>query len=305
MKKQSLTPEEFDRLVRLEEQRRGIRQNATEFLPANSPHLGETQPQNPAQVENNLAEWGLVADGQITPAGLEALAPYRVRRGIIVAAGMGERLHPLTLTIPKPLVPVHGVPMIETLLQAMEEAEIPEVVVVRGHLWEQFDVLRENFPQIRFMENHLYHQHNNISSLYLVRDLLQNAYIMEGDLVLKNPRLITKYQYCTNYLATPVAKTPEWGFKTRGDLITETWIGGEDLDMFVGISHWSAEDGEKLGAYLEEMYMAQGVNQIFWDEIALQYEKESFAVYVRRCQGADVVEIDHFHELQAMDERYR
>ena len=85
--------------------------------------------------------------------------------------------------------------IIETLLDAIVEAGIPEIVVVRGYLWEQFDSLLHKYPQIRFVYNPLFNESNNISSAYLAKDLLQNAYVCEADLLLSNPRLIRKYEY--------------------------------------------------------------------------------------------------------------
>lgn len=54
-------------------------------------------------------------------------------RAMILAAGKGERMRPLTLTTPKPLIPVAGVPLIEYHLQALARAGITEVVI--NHAW--------------------------------------------------------------------------------------------------------------------------------------------------------------------------
>ena len=147
-----------------------------------------------------LGEMGLIRQTdkkelQITKLGMEALEPYRVKRAVIIAAGFGSRMVPITLNTPKPLVRVHGKMIIETLLDAIVEAGIPEIVVVRGYLWEQFDSLLHKYPQIRFVYNPLFNESNNISSAYLAKDLLQNAYVCEADLLLSNPRLIRKYEY--------------------------------------------------------------------------------------------------------------
>ena len=87
-----------------------------------------------------LTEAGLMAGGKITEAGLEALEPYRVKRAVFLAAGFGSRMVPITFNTPKPLVRVHGVRIIDTLLDAVVAAGIPEIVVVRGYLGEQFDI---------------------------------------------------------------------------------------------------------------------------------------------------------------------
>ena len=54
---------------------------------------------------------------------------------------------------PKPLVRVHGKRIVETLLDAVSAAGIPEIVLVRGYLGEQFEVLKHRYPHIQFLEN--------------------------------------------------------------------------------------------------------------------------------------------------------
>ncbi|MBR3350061.1 MAG: CTP--phosphocholine cytidylyltransferase, partial [Solobacterium sp.] len=51
---------------------------------------------------------GLYDGSSITKAGYQALEPYRVKRAVILAAGFGDRLMPITLNTPKPLIRVNG-----------------------------------------------------------------------------------------------------------------------------------------------------------------------------------------------------
>ena len=70
---------------------------------------------------------------------------------------------------------------------------------MRGYLGEQFEVLKHRYPHIQFLENPLFNEANNISSAWVARGLLQSAYVCEADLLLKNPLLIRKYEYVSNY----------------------------------------------------------------------------------------------------------
>ncbi len=76
-----------------------------------------------------------------------------VEKLILLAAGRGERLRPLTINTPKPLVRVHGIHIIETLLKAARQNGIPSVYIVRGHLGEQFDGLTRDYPNLHFIDN--------------------------------------------------------------------------------------------------------------------------------------------------------
>ena len=159
-----------------------------------------------------FSENGLVCGGVITEAGIQALEPYRVKRAVFMAAGFGSRLVPITLNTPKPLVRVKGKRIIDSLLDAVVSVGIEEIYLVRGYLAEQFDQLLLKYPSIKFIENSVYNETNNISSAYCARHLLANSYVFESDLLLYNPDVITKYQYSSNYLGVPTQVTEDWCF---------------------------------------------------------------------------------------------
>ena len=253
----------------------------------------------------SLTEREYIKDGVVTGEGYKALEPYRVKRAVFLAAGFGSRMVPITLNTPKPLVRVHGKRIIETLLDAVNAAGIEEVVIVRGYLGEQFDQLLYKYPNIKFVENPIYNEANNISSAMCVRYLLQNAYVLEADLVLSNPKLIRKYEYQTNFLGIPVERTDDWYFKTNSkNEIVEQGVGGTDCFQMVGVSYWSAEDGAKLSDDLKEVYEAPGGKERYWEQTALKYKKENYKIAVRECKFDDIVEIDTFGELKEIDKTY-
>ena len=128
------------------------------------------------KVIKELKEKGYINEKAVTAEGINALEPYRVKRAVIIAAGFGSRLVPITLNTPKPLVRVNGVRIIDTILDAIVAAGITEIHIVRGYLAEQFDQLKYKYPMIQFVENPLYNEANNISSAMCVRYLLKNAY---------------------------------------------------------------------------------------------------------------------------------
>ena len=243
--------------------------------------------------------------GKLSRAELQALEPYRVKRAVFIAAGFGSRMVPITINTPKPLIRVKGVRIIDTLLDAVCAAGIEEIVIVRGYLGEQFDQLKYKYPQVKFLENHIYREANNISSLLCARHLLRNSYVIESDLLLYNPKLITKYQYTSNYLAIPVKHTGDWCFETQDKIITKVKIGGENCHQMVGISYWNQTDGAKLADHIELAYSMPGGKDFYWDEVALKYFIDDYRVEARECALSDIIEIDTFHELKTLDESYR
>lgn len=236
--------------------------------------------------------------------GYEWLEPYRVKKAIFMAAGFGSRMVPVTLNTPKPLIQVHGKRMIETLLDAVLDAGITDITIVRGYLGEQFDLLLKKYPMIKFVENPIYNEANNISTAYVVRDMLANAYVLESDLLLYNKELIRKYEYTTNYLGLPVERTDDWCFETKKGFITKVKIGGENVDHMYGISYWTKEDAEKLATDIEKVFKSPGGRERYFEEVALRECASNYKVWVRKIEKGDVIEIDTYNELKQIDSIY-
>lgn len=252
-----------------------------------------------------LTELGFVLKQSITKKGLNALEKYRAKRAIFIAAGFGSRLVPVTLKTPKPLVKVHGKRIIDGLIDACIKADIKEIYVVRGYLANQFDVLKEKYPQIKFINNPVYNEANNVASALCVGNLLENAYVFEADLFITNPDIITKYHYTSDFLAIRMAKTDDWCFETDAKgVITEEKIGGLNTWQMVGISYWNKQEGEQLATDIPAAYYSPGGKELYWEQVPLKIFKDHYKVQVRSCKQSDIVEIDTFKELKAIDKSY-
>lgn len=282
--------QQFDALVALEEAKR----------------TGAAAPKAPAEVVAWLQERGYV-DGKdaITSAGVEALEPYRAKRAVFFAAGFGSRLVPITLNTPKPMIRVRGVRIIQRLIDAVRAAGIEEIYVVRGYLPREFEVLKLENPDIRFIDNPLYDSTNNISSAVVAADVMRDAYVFESDLLLRNPSLITRYQYATNYIGVPVEHTDDWCLTVEDGRATHIAKGGDNCYHLFGISYWTDADGRRLADRLRTVFEREDGKQIFWDDVALNWYPDDFNVQARECTFDDVCEIDTFAELRDIDDSYR
>ena len=252
----------------------------------------------------NFREHGLLRDDSLTADGLKILEPYKVRRAIFIVAGIGERLIPITLNTPKPLVKVHGVRIIDRLIDACLAADIEEIYVVRGYLGEQFDLLLKKNPMLKFVDNPIYNEANNISSAKLVAHLMIRAYVLEGDLLLYNPALIRKYEFASNFLGIEMARSDDWCFDVRDGVIVKQKIGGLNCWQEVGISFWDENSAVHLAEDLPKAFDLPGGRELYWDEIPLKIFADHYRVEIRPCTKADIVEIDTFGELKAIDRAY-
>lgn len=254
---------------------------------------------------NELSKEGFIdKENRITKEGLAWLEKYRVKRAVFLAAGFGSRLVPITLNTPKPLVKVNGKRIIETLLDAVVAAEIPDIIIVTGYLSDQFELLKKKYPMIQIVKNSLYNEANNISSAYCVKDKLENAYVLESDLLLSNPNLIRKYEYNSNFLGIPVEVSDDWCIETKNNIIVKEKIGGQNCHQLVGISYYTKEDGQKLKKDIEEVFHSPGGKEYYWEQVQLCEKKQNYKIYVRECQKEEIVEIDTFNELKQIDKAY-
>ena len=294
---QTLTRKQFDILSILAEEKGTLSQRQ---LGEKSGHsLGTVN-----RVMQELTELQYVTEGEITGAGISALEPYRAKRAIFIAAGFGSRLVPITVNTPKPLVRVHGQRIIDGLIDACLDAGINEIYIVRGYLAEQFDQLLYKYPMIRFLENPVYNEANNISSAMVARYMLSNAYVFEADLLISNPKIITKYHYTSDFLAIKKDRTDDWCFIVKDGVIVEEKVGGLDCWQMVGISYWNEEDGHKLSDDIKMTYEQPGGKERYWEQVPLVFCKKHYKVEVRECQENDIIEIDTFRELKAIDKTY-
>lgn len=252
-----------------------------------------------------LEEAGFVEGGIITQKGIAALEPYRVKRAVFIAAGFGSRLVPITLNTPKSLIRVKGERIIDSMLDAVIKAGIEEIIIVRGYLSEQFDQLLYKYPNIKFIENPAYNETNNISSAMCARFNLSNAYILEADILLRNPYLIKKYQYCSNYCGVKCDSTDDWCLSANKGRVTGVSVGGVNGYRMVGISYWTEKDGKHLSECIEKVYKMPGGKERYWDNVPLTYFIDDFDIHIRECSFDDFVEIDTYNELKALDSVYR
>lgn len=256
------------------------------------------------RVCKTLSENGLIKNGKITDAGLEALEPYRAKRAIFIAAGFGSRLVPITLNTPKPLVRANGKRLIDTMLDACLEAGISEIYIVRGYLAEQFDQLLYKYPMIKFIENPSYNEANNISSAMAARFLMQDAYVLEADLLVSNPKIIRRYNYNSNVLGVWKERTDDWCVTEKDGYVDEERVGGLNCYQMYGVYYLNSSDGSRLAEDIKTAYLSPGGKEMYWEQVANVMFRGKYKIEVVACNAEDIVEIDTFRELKALDKTY-
>ena len=229
----------------------------------------------------------------------------KVSRAIIMCAGLGKRMQPITLDTPKPLVKVNGVPMVETVINGLHEKDIYEIHIVVGYLAEQFAYLAEKYEGIDIISNPLYAECNNISSLYFARNYIGEAIILDGDQIILNSECLkTEYEKSGYSAVWTDDITEEWLMEVEDNTVKAcSRTGGEHGWQLYSISRWTKEDGLKLKKYVEEEFES-GNRQIYWDDVAMFCHFDQFDLGIVPMSKGDILEIDSIEELIAIDSSY-
>ena len=81
-------------------------------------------------------------------------------------------------------------------------------------------------------------------------------------------------------------------------------MGGTDCYQAFGISYWNSEDADKLKSDLKKVYASRGGKENLWEVVPLRLMKKNYHLEIRKCHKSDIIEIDNFIELIAVDQSY-
>jgi len=234
-------------------------------------------------------------------------------KALILAAGMGTRLRPLTDKIPKCLVPVNGVPIIAKQIENLVDNSIREIYIVSGYKSDILEsVLKGSYPFVNIVLNANYGETNNMYSAYLTRDVLYgNEFIlMNGDVFFDESVIseLLKPMYLNSIVVEKGVYNDE-SMKVRVDntnriveiskKIPEILAYGVSIDVY----KFSAEASKSFFERIREIVEVHGrLNE--WTEVALNEILSTVKFEPCPLKGR-WVEIDNYEDLKFAEEIFR
>ena len=225
---------------------------------------------------------------------------------ILMAAGLGARMRPLTERMPKPLVPVRGTPLIETVIAALNRRGVKDVYVVTGYLREQFLPLAEKNPNVHLVENLDYDTKNNINSIAVAADIMSasDCFVCEADLFVPDDRLLLRDLDRSGYFGKFVPGfSDDWVFGTDADRrITRVGKGGTDCFNMVGISYFRQPDAKRIADAVREAVEDPANAQLFWDDIVNRLVNDGLDLTIHEVGLNEIIECDTVEDLKKLEE---
>ncbi|WGQ10946.1 phosphocholine cytidylyltransferase family protein [Pedobacter gandavensis] len=224
---------------------------------------------------------------------------------IIPAAGMGERLRPLTAKRPKCLVTINGKPIVYYLLLQLKELNISEVIIITGYKSQMIErYISDNaaiFPKITLIFNNKYNLENSTRSISLTRRFWKEEFmIIDSDLLLNKSIIIKAMTAKSSILLIDNSKTHDsidMKASIEGNYIFQLDKNIEERDTFgefFGVSKWLPKDAIKLSTIIDSIIKT---DKNAWYEFAIRELAKSIKIPYETCSCRDWIEIDTLEDL--------
>ncbi|WP_028328487.1 sugar phosphate nucleotidyltransferase [Brachyspira alvinipulli] len=207
-------------------------------------------------------------------------------RGIILAAGKGTRLYPFTLKEPKPLFKVNGKTLLERNIEFFHSNNIHDITIVTGYMNEAFDMYVEKY-NLKKVVSDVYDKKNSSSSLNLVRDILDDALIINGDIYIRENVFPYIKPNVSQIVSKQIVKGEEDGYLSRDSddrvikILRKSTSGYGDTGMMYLVGDMAKAVSEKLPFAKDEE---------FWEDIVYSLI-DDYPLYLTKIPNI-IVEID-------------
>ena len=236
-------------------------------------------------------------------------------KAIILAAGVGSRIRPLTDNLPKCLLKIGGKSILEMMVSHIQDCGINEVVFVLGYLQDQIkQFVTTKFPDLtaHFVINDRYAETNTGFSLMLTKDFVEDSAFVKFDAdVVFEKKILKKLLECGHETCLCIDKNIHLDGEaikviTRGEtrvvkaskVVDPAAAAGESI----GIEKISAQTAKLLFAELEIMMADEKNHQAYYERAYERLIEKDVAFYALDISGLKWSEIDTKADLGQAEE---
>ena len=231
----------------------------------------------------------------ITNKGNNLIQESKPKRAIILAAGSGIRMAPLSFEMPKGLMEVKGEVLIERIIRQLNAVGIKEIYVVVGFMKEQFEYLIDDYGVV-LVTNSKYQKRNNLYSLSLLKDKIDNTYIIPCDIYCKENPFNNNEAYSWYMVSDELVDDYAVKVTRNYEIIMENTQAGNQM---IGISYISSDVADKVSQNLSLLCDNPKYFHSFWEEALI--EKNKMIVSARVVNKNKYIEINTYEQLREID----
>ena len=230
----------------------------------------------------------------LTRIAQEAFEQNAPRNAIILAAGYGMRMFPINTEISKGMIQVYGEVLIERTIEQLREAGVREIFVVVGFMKEEYEYLIDKY-EVKLIVNSKYADKNNLHSLALVSDKIENTYIVPCDIWCRtNP--YSDHELYSWYMVTEAFDDESTVRVNRMQELVKTADGGNKM---IGIAYIAKDEAQIVRARLRVFNQEARYDSCFWEEVL--FEKNKMITMAQVVSSYDTYEINTFEQLKELD----
>lgn len=240
------------------------------------------------QVEGFLTE-----ENSLTARAKREFAINKPKNAIILAAGYGMRMVPINIEMPKGMLTMHGEVMIERQIRQLHEAGIKNITVIVGYMKESYEYLIDQYG-VELLVNSEYGAKNNLHSLRLAANKIENTYILPCDVWCEENPFCDTELYSWYMVTELVENESEVRVNRKRELVKAS--GGNQM---IGIAYIAKEQAKIVRKRLVEYDTDIRYAQCFWEKVL--FEKEKMLLAARVEASENVYEINTYEQLRELD----
>ena len=231
-------------------------------------------------------------------------------KAILISAGKGERLYPLTKNTPKSLLEVgNGLTLLETQLHSLSENNIKDIIIIVGYKAEQIEAKIKDYQgkfNITTVYNPFYDVSNNLLSVWMARHYMQDEFIsINGDDIFA-PEVVESLLKSNHDITMVIDEKDEYDEDDmkvvhKDGLILEV---SKKIDSkkangeSIGMIKFSNKGPEIYTSILDEMVRIHDNRNVFYLKAIQKIIDKGFKVNYSMCKETDWSELDFHPDLK-------
>lgn len=233
----------------------------------------------------------------------DCIQQHKVTNAIILAAGKSKRFKPISDYCPKGLSIVKGEVLVERQIKQLQAVGISDITLVVGYKKEMFFYLADKY-NVKIVVNEQYDIQDNVSSLRLVLDQLDNTYICSVDNYYPE-NLFNTYEYRGFYSTIYVENnSDEWVVRTdEAGLINDVNIGAPSGHIMLGFVYFDREFSENFRRVIHDVEGIDEYNHHVWEYLYMKY-LDTLKLEIKEFDTNSILEFDTIDDAINFDESF-